>query len=190
MGNPPRSIASWHFITFSHMSHWFVFLRFHYCPIFSHMFSICSLSALPCSHNFPLLLQYVLRWNGIVFHLFPRSSHVSWYFSFVSTFWPIELAIDPHVWLNVVPDARPGSICCSCWSLVAWSRTNRCESTCAQCSRCRLLVGVSLWITLSGEPTALWTSSKPCNSMIEPLSEQSSKWWCVSRSDVSGEGGD
>ena len=52
----------------------------------------------------------------------------------LDSIWPIERLLVPQISEGFL--WAPGSICCSCWSR-APSRMNRCESTCAQCSRHR-----------------------------------------------------
>ena len=133
---------------------------------FSQMFSTCSPSTLPCSqvflyfssifpaemavsftcaqdlhilHHISILYIYVCIlflyiYIHIYFYILYIYTHI--YISHVclDSIWPIERLLVPQISEGFL--WAPGSICCSCWSR-APSRMNRCESTCAQCSRHR-----------------------------------------------------
>jgi hypothetical protein len=73
---------------------------------------------------------YIYVYYSTVFLYIYTHIYISVYFSCGPLKWLLVPQIsEGFLW-------APGSICCSCWSR-APSRMNRCDSTCAQCSRHR-----------------------------------------------------
>ena len=165
-GFPQNPLVRHNFPTFSPLKLQVFHLCPIFSQFFSDVFNMFTID-IAMFPSFPLLLQYFPCWNGSFFHLCPRSSHTSSYFyiiyicmyiisiyiyTYISIYciyiythiyishvcldsiWPIERLLVPQISEGFL--WAPGSICCSCWSR-APSRMNRCESTCAQCSRHR-----------------------------------------------------
>ena len=90
-------------------------------------------------HHISILYIYIcILFLYIYTHIFLYTVYIYThiYISHVclDSIWPIERLLVPQISEGFL--WAPGSICCSCWSR-APSRMNRCESTCAQCSRHR-----------------------------------------------------
>ena len=103
---------------------------FHLCPRSSHTSSYFYIIYIY------MYVYYFYIYIHIYFYILYVYIYTHIYISHVclDSIWPIERLLVPQISEGFL--WAPGSICCSCWSR-APSRMNRCESTCAQCSRHR-----------------------------------------------------
>ena len=105
---------------------------FHLCPRSSHTSSYFYIIYIYiCMYIISIYIYIHIYFYILYIYIYTHIyiSHVC-----LDSIWPIERLLVPQISEGFL--WAPGSICCSCWSR-APSRMNRCESTCAQCSRHR-----------------------------------------------------